>query len=191
MSPDTTDTTDTILLVCTANQCRSPMAEAMLRASLGGQASLAVGSAGFLADGVPCPEDVLVVMGEIGLDLSGHRSRRVSPGIVSGSALIVTMARQHAIDLVVEFPTAWERTFTVTDLLERSSVAGGRVGGETLQTWVARINGGRQRSDLLRLPAGGDIPDPIGRPLREFRQTRDRLSGFTRALAELAGEAGR
>lgn len=176
---------DAILLLCTANQCRSPMAEAMLRASLGDQSAVDVGSAGFFDDGVPCPEDVLVVMDEINLDLSQHRSRRVTQDIVSGATLIVTMARQHAIDLVVELPVAWERTFTVTDLLERSSVAGGRSPGESLEAWVARINGGRQRSDLLRLPSSGDIPDPIGRPLREYRQTRDRLFEFTRALAQL------
>lgn len=182
---------DAILLVCTANQCRSPMAEAMLRACLGEQNPIDVGSAGFLDDGTPCPEDVLVVMDELDLDLAQHRSRRVTSEIVSNATLIVTMARQHAIDLVVEFPVAWERTFTVTDLLERSSVAGGRAPGETFEAWVARINGGRQRSDLLRLPSSGDIPDPIGRSLREYRQTRDRLLEFTRTLTELVSTADR
>ena len=117
-------------------------------------------------------------MDEVGLDLSGHRSRRINADLVESAALIVTMSRQHAIDLAVEFPPAWSRCFTVSELEQRTSAAGGPAPGEDFSSWVARLNGGRQRSDLLRLPSSGDIPDPIGRSLREFRQTRDRLAQF-------------
>ena len=177
-----------ILLVCTANQCRSPMAEALLRRRLGEQPGIGVASAGFLEGGAPCPSDVLAVMDEVGLDLSGHRSRQVHPDLVDAAALVVTMSRQHAVDLAVAFPTAWSRCFTVSELEQRASAAGGPARGETFAGWLARLNGGRQRSDLLRLPSSGDIPDPIGRSLRDFRQTRDRLGEFAGRLGSMLKE---
>lgn len=156
-----------------------------MRRRLGEQAGIGVASAGFLEGGVPCPRDLLAVMDEVGIDLSAHRSRRIHAEMVDTATLIVTMSRQHAIDLAVEFPPAWSRCFTVSELEERASAAGGPAPGEDLSSWVARLNGGRQRSDLLRLPSSGDIPDPIGRSLREFRQTRDRLGEFAGLLSSL------
>jgi protein-tyrosine phosphatase len=195
--------TSNILLICTANQCRSPMAEALLRRRLGespDDPAVTVTSAGFLEGGVPCPPDVITVMAEVGIDLSGHRSRRVSADLVDEADLIVTMAKQHSIDLAVEFPSAWRRCFTVSELLGRAAAAGGPAPSqrrntdpqaspessrEALEAWAARLGAGRQRSDLLRLPSSDDVPDPIGRSLRDFRETRDRLGVFAERLSAL------
>jgi protein-tyrosine-phosphatase len=166
------------------------MAEALLRSRLGEQPGIDVASAGFLEGGAPCPRDVLAVMDEVGLDLSGHRSRQIHADLVDAATLVVTMSRQHAIDLAVGFPAAWSRCFTVSELEQRASAAGGPLPGETLEAWVARLNGGRQRSDLLRLPSSGDIPDPIGKSLRDFRQTRDRLREFAGWLSPLVVQGG-
>lgn len=69
---------------------------------------------------------------------------------------------------------------------DRAAAAGGRTPDETLEDWVARLGWGRTRSDLLELASGADVADPMGGLLREFRDTRDRLMGFTERLCLLA-----
>lgn len=62
-----------VLILCTANSARSQMAEGLLRADYGGK--FEVESAGTRATQVR-PE-AIAVMKEIGIDISGHRSKVV------------------------------------------------------------------------------------------------------------------
>jgi protein arginine phosphatase len=87
-----------ILLVCTGNICRSPLAEALVRRSLEehGVTDVNVLSAGTGAwDGAPASEGAYLVGLERGLDLSGHRARLLTRELVEGADLILTMARHH------------------------------------------------------------------------------------------------
>lgn len=89
-----------VLLVCTGNICRSPLAEALLRRALAergeGAADIEVTSAGTGAwDGAPASEGAYLVGLERGLDLSGHRARLLTRELVEQADLILTMARHH------------------------------------------------------------------------------------------------
>lgn len=84
-----------ILVVCTGNTCRSPLAEALLRSALGSLAS--VSSAGTGAwEGATASEGAYLVGLENGLDLSGHRARMLTRELVSSADLILTMSGHHA-----------------------------------------------------------------------------------------------
>jgi len=90
--------TKRILLVCTGNICRSPLAAALLERALGerGIEGIAVASAGTGAwDGAPVSEGAYLVGLERGLDLSSHRARLLTRELVDGADLILTMARHH------------------------------------------------------------------------------------------------
>src|SRR5439155_9227526 len=86
-----------ILLVCTGNICRSPLAASLLERALRGRGlEVTVTSAGTGAwDGAPASEGAYLVALERGLDLSGHRARLLTRELVENAHLILTMARHH------------------------------------------------------------------------------------------------
>lgn len=87
-----------VLLVCTGNTCRSPLAEVLLRRALGGTPAenVTVSSAGTGAlGGEPASEGSYLVALENGLDLADHRARPVTRELVAESDLILTMSRGH------------------------------------------------------------------------------------------------
>ena len=65
----------TILILCTGNSCRSHIAEGFLRAAAGDLAN--VQSAGSKPAGYVHPL-AIKVMAEVGIDISGHRSKHLS-----------------------------------------------------------------------------------------------------------------
>ena len=71
-----------IVFVCTANICRSPMAEGMFRKMIeenGLEESVFCLSFGLAAkEGKRPPENAVAVCREIGVDISGHKARNLS-----------------------------------------------------------------------------------------------------------------
>jgi protein-tyrosine-phosphatase len=188
---DTAASGAAVLLVCTGNQCRSPMAAALLRAGLEERHTpLRVVSAGLVSEGMPAPPEAQQAMRSLGLDLSRHRSRLVTPAMVAGADLVLGMTRQHVMDLAVMAPGHWDRCFTLVDALHRAEAAGQRRATEGLRDWAARLHAGRARSSLLSLPFSEDVADPIGGALRDYERTRDELARLISRLAGLLSPGG-
>lgn len=94
-----------VLFVCTANVCRSPMAAEMLRVlTENWQQRPAVSSAGTraLADH-PAAEHAQTAMRELGLDISGHRSRHIEESLIQQADLVLTMNPRHKEELLAQF----------------------------------------------------------------------------------------
>jgi protein-tyrosine phosphatase len=179
-----------VLFVCTGNQCRSPMAEKLLAAAVGGRAGdLTVSSAGFVSEGTPSPPEAVAALSALGIDLSSHRSRTATPDLLRSSSLVVAMTRQHLIDLAVESPSEWNRFFTFADVLRRGGEVGGRARGETVRAWALRLHADRGRQSLLSLSVADDVADPMGGGRRDFEATRNRLAGMASGLADLLSPA--
>ncbi len=91
-----------ILCVCTGNVCRSPMLEALLRRELEKQGlfDFTVESAGTMTDDgmVPTPQ-AIAAMQEIGVDISEHTSRQVTPAIVDNADVFVALTTEHGVAL--------------------------------------------------------------------------------------------
>ncbi len=80
-----------ILMVCTGNLCRSPMAGAWLRHRLG-ERPIEVRSAGLAARvGDPAAPHAVAVLAKRGVDLSAHRARQLTTEDVLGSDLVLVM----------------------------------------------------------------------------------------------------
>ncbi len=109
-----------ILLVCTGNTCRSPMAEGiagkMLAARFGcGIGELAgrgveVRSAGTSGGGgCGASPHAVTVTARRGIDLSGHASKALTADMVHQADVILTMTRSHRTRVVALVPSAQER----------------------------------------------------------------------------------
>ncbi len=78
----------TVLVLCTGNSCRSHLAEGILRAAAGD--SLNVQSAGSKPAGYVHPL-AIQVMKEIGIDISGHRSKHMDEFLKQPIETVITV----------------------------------------------------------------------------------------------------
>jgi RpiB/LacA/LacB family sugar-phosphate isomerase len=136
----------TILFVCTGNVCRSPMAEWLFRHAVRNQSGFRVFSAGLGAiNGQPPSVHAVRAMRELGVDLSGFRSRMLSADLVHGADYIFGMTRGHVEGITLLYPQAAEKTFLLREF------------DETLGAYEK------------------DIADPIGGSLEVYLECRDQI----------------
>lgn len=85
-----------ILILCTGNICRSPIAEAVLLERLKGR-GIEVRSAGTAAlIGEPADPLAVEVSRAHGLELSAHRGQQATSPLLQASDLVLVMTREHA-----------------------------------------------------------------------------------------------
>ncbi|MGE3239611.1 MAG: L-threonylcarbamoyladenylate synthase [Pirellulales bacterium] len=139
-----------VVLVCTGNTCRSPMAEVLMRQRLAKlkkcrpdeleDRGFIVRSAGLSASaGCPASPESVDVMQELGLDLTRHEAQPLSEQLVRHADLILTMTAGH-----------W-------------------------QAIVQRWPGAADRTNML-MPEQVDVADPIGRTMDAYRHAAEQIA---------------
>ena len=105
-----------ITFVCTANICRSPMAEYYFKKLIYiKKLPFETMSAGFLRSGVPISKNSMLVLKENGIEAEAHVSTQLNSGIVTDSQLILTMTQNHKETLMEYFPNSIYKTYTLTE----------------------------------------------------------------------------
>lgn len=100
-----------ILVVCSANICRSPMTAALLRARLPG---IEVISRGVKAPpSMPACAAALAWLRQSGIELADHASTRLTERDVLASTLVLTATRWHRASVLELRPSAAVRTHTL------------------------------------------------------------------------------
>jgi protein-tyrosine phosphatase len=157
-----------VLLVCTANICRSPAAERLLAARLGpsieffSRGTRAVPGAGM------CDVSANYVLMNGG-DAGWHQSRPLELADIKSSTLILTASQRHRTAVIEMRPSAQVRTFT---LVQAARIAqwranrpgpGGPVGADLPDRllWLAEEMDANRGSAPRPIPeSADDLPDP-------------------------------
>ncbi len=143
-----------ILLVCTANICRSPMGEALLRARLAGLAELQSCGTHAASRGEPIDPRAAAALARRDLSLPKRwRSRRVQAESLGGFDMILAMDHDNLRAL---------RQICPPDLQDR------------LQLFMDRVPG----------RAGDEVPDPYFGAPQGFDNVLDLLELGARAIAQ-------
>lgn len=107
-----------VLVVCTGNICRSPVAERLLHTRLeaAGIAALVVsaGTQSMVGHGMT-PEAAELVQ-QYGADPNGHRSQQLTEQKIADADLILTATREHRSAVVSLYPRASRYTYTLNQL---------------------------------------------------------------------------
>lgn len=100
-----------LLVLCTGNICRSPMAQVVLSRAL---PDWRVESAGLAAlVGKPAAPEALQALGERSSDLSGFQARQVDEPMLRACELVLTMTRGQKMELEARFPWTRGRAFRI------------------------------------------------------------------------------
>ncbi|MEI6862099.1 MAG: low molecular weight protein arginine phosphatase [Verrucomicrobiota bacterium] len=147
----------TIIAVCTANICRSPMAAALLQHALAARPeplrSLRVLSAGVAARaGDLVSENSVLALKKVGLNIAGQRSQPLTPELINGALALVCMTESHRAMIHLLFDPPPQNVFLFREFL----------------------------------PAAADkeIADPYGGPLNRYEACRDELVEAVPSLVE-------
>jgi protein-tyrosine-phosphatase len=146
-----------IIVVCTANICRSPMAAALLQHALAAQPeplrSLKIISAGVAARaGDPVSENSVLALKKVGLDISKHTSRPLTQKMMDEASLVLGMTESHRAMIQLQAEPPPKNLFLFREFLP-------------------------QRGDK-------QIGDPFGGSLKLYESTRDEMVEAIPSLVE-------
>ncbi len=123
-----------VLVVCTANICRSPVVEALLRAKLSerGLSSWQVRSSGTMGvEGWPPAAESVAMMAIRGIDITGSRSSATSAEMLEASALVLCMEQVHVEIMCRLHPPSCSRVYRLADMAGKPGDVADPYGGPT------------------------------------------------------------
>ena len=138
-----------------------------------------------VASGEEASDGLVDVLREWDVDLAGHHSRLITADAVERADVVLTMEHYQVAEVVLIAPDAWDRTFTLREIVGRGHRVGRRAPSEEIADWLRRLSAGRTRMELV----GAwhlDVADPAGQGAFAIERTADEVQGLVDRLADLA-----
>jgi protein-tyrosine phosphatase len=175
-----------ILTVCTGNICRSPVAERILQAGFDAvrPGAFRVRSAGTHAVvGAPVQLPSARIIESHGGRPDGFAARQLTPGMLRGADLILTMTAAHRSDVVGMDPSALKRTFTIREFARMLNALEARDAGPApdadLFMWWKALPGRAaavRHLALVQNAADNDVADPYRLGPEAYQRMEDELA---------------
>jgi protein-tyrosine phosphatase len=186
-----------ILAVCSHNRTRSVMMAALLGSMLadresGGGPVAVVRSAGFAPPGLPAIAEAVDAMRRRGLDVSAHRSRRLTVEHIDGADLVLTAERDHVVRVASLVPSAFRRSMTMPEFVDRAAATmasagtgadAGGVGYPARRIGVVTSMTASRTPQTYLADRVAEVADPTGMPSRDFEAAVVQLEGLCREVA--------
>ena len=171
-----------VLIVCTGNICRSPIAHGLLadRARRLGDGWLEVRSAGTWGrDGNPATPEAVSSAAQIGIDIGAHRASRFTSELADRADLVVTMTVEQAYEVLEQSPQSRGKTFTLKELVGILGALPPAPSGTERDAVLQRIaEADRARTADYTPPADLDVVDPLGLSQTVYRAVANELEGL-------------
>lgn len=168
-----------ILVVCTGNICRSPIAAQLLAAGLGDAHVHSAGVASVVGSDIA--SGMLEAIERAGVAVVPHAARQVTEPMIAHSDLVLTMDTDQRSWLLGRVPMALKRAYTlrefalICDYLDAS--------GEI--TWPVRLDDESRLQDLMDRASQQRGRFPLGPNLVIDDPFRREAEDYDRALAEI------
>jgi protein-tyrosine phosphatase len=107
---------DSVLMVCTGNICRSPMAQGLLLAALPGMPVHSAGVAALV--GHAAEPEAVRLLAELGIDLAPHRAQQLTLQLVERAGLILVAEQRHRRHIEQLYPFARGRVYRIAEHIQ-------------------------------------------------------------------------
>jgi len=156
-----------ICFICTGNRFRSPLAQAFVeRLTLGLPAQIQISTAGTLEwDDAPALPEARQIAVLCGVDLSGHRSQRLSALSLEATDLVIGFEEAQVRRAIVDAGARRANVFTFRELvrLARYFVPASEMTSVERARNVVTFADGLRRRDPAAVGEDTGVPDPLGR----------------------------
>ena len=166
-----------IVLVCFANTCRSPVAEAFLVPALQHEPTISVLSRGLAGGNGATPEPMLRALAAKHLELLSESGEVLERDDARSADLLLFMERHLLRDAVVTDPSIWSRSFTLREFARRGFLNPPERAHEDFPSWLGVLHAGRTREEMLGENPADDVTDPgLGGDQAQFESMIDEIS---------------